>query len=458
MNRDDLILDEWLTGQDLSGNDAGQEVWDPGFEGDRVVVLSRLGLSSKLFLRPPKFIKRFYHTVYPLYVSEWQLTASNKLYGGFCTIETVLDISFQPTLKYIEANRETLPDVSSHIRAVYESLIRDVIDRELLNLDDGSWIQNGLGKVEKQIETGVNETLMIHNIQCQAICALNSTFEELGDKSELNGLFTQESIVLNVLKKNYEFLEKQRQEQFRQEEEQEKQRLEHQQKKLEQIDQEGELQRQKQFQDAENKKLLLLEQEQQLAEQLAIEQRLHQGKVEQDAKLRELEREAEIAEQEKQAMLQEQIQADKLRHKKQLNEKELEEEISEFEKQQAKWNQVNEQVHEEKLVQQDHLKKMELEAEIKAQEYVQVEQLKAQERLLKEKIQHESKLKELEVEAETRGHEIRFEATRQTDEFLRREIELLVLEKQRTDLIQEIREADHRNNMDLGIDERAPDR
>ncbi len=448
MNRDDLILDEWLTGQDLIGKSSEQDVWEPGFEGDRVVVVSRLGFYSEVFLRPQKFIKRFFHKVYPLPVADWQLTASNKLHGGFCTIDTVLDICFQPTLKYVESTMECLPNVNAHIQASYESLIRDVIDKELLALDDGDWVQEGLGQVERQIETAVNETLMIHNIQCRASCALNTSFEEIDHQPGLSGLFTHEPVVLNVLKKNHEFREKQREELFRQEEELEKQRLEHEQNQLELIDQEGELQRQKQFQESENQKMLLLEQEQQLADQLAIKQRLHESKIELDARLKEMERDAELVELEKQAALQEQIQADKFNHEKKLKEKELDEELVEFEKQQARWNQIKEQVHNDKLIQQDRLKKMELESEMTTQEYVQGEQLKAQERLLKEKLEHESKLKELELEAETKEHEIRYEATRQTDEYLRREIELLVLEKQRAELIQEIREAEQQNKLD----------
>lgn len=457
MNIDDLILDEWLTGQDLVGKNPDQDVWEPGFDGNRVIVASRLGFYSKVFLRPQKFVKRFYHKVYPLPVADWQLTASNKLHGGFCTIDTVLDICFQPTLKYVESNMEALPNVSAHIQDSYESLVRDVIDKELLTLDDGSWVQEGLSKVERQIETAVNETLMIHNIQCRASCALNTAFEEIDHQPGLNGLFTHEPVVLNVLKKNHEFREKQREELFRQEEELEKQRQEHEKNQLELIDQEGELQRQKQFQEAENKKLLLLEQEQQLAEQLAIKQRLHESKIELDARLKEMEREAEIAEQEKQAALQEQIQADKFIHERKLKENELEQELVDFEKQQSRWNQIKEQVHGDKLIQQDRLKKMELESEMKTQEYVQAEQLKAQERLLKDKIQHESKLKELELEAETKEHEIRYEATQQTDEYLRREIELLVLEKQRAELIQEIREAEHRNSLEFGAEDSVSD-
>lgn len=271
-------LDAWLAGEN-NGFNSGQLFWDPGFDAERRVVISRLGPYHKLFERPENFIPRFFHRVYALPIEDWRLTTNTRLYGGFCTMTTELQIHFQATLKYVERNRDALPEVNRLIKASYESVIKDIVNAELSHLKDGEWVQAGLAEMERQIESVINETLILKHIQCRTICALTPVFAELTDDEKLDGRFTQESIYLNVMQKNFEFREKQNLERFRQEEELELLRLEHQQKLLEAINQDGEIQRKKQTLEAETIKRRLEEQEAQRIEQHAIETRLHLEKT-----------------------------------------------------------------------------------------------------------------------------------------------------------------------------------
>ncbi len=371
MNSNKSALEAWLAGENPELADSGQGSWDPGFDGDRQVVLSSLGPYRRLFQRPQKFIPRFFHTVYSLPIEDWYLRARNELYGGFCVIETELNIHFQPTFKYVERNMEVLPEINKSIKISYEGLVRDVIDGELSNLKDGSWIKTGLAHVERRIETVINEALMLRHIQCRTICTLKSAFEEISDDVALNDRFNLEAIYLSVMQKNFEFREKQNQELLRQEEELELQRLAHKKKQLQQINQEDEMQRRQQALKAENMKRLLDEQGQQYSEQYVIKTRLH---------------------------------SEKIKHEKQLQE------IDESEEVEYKKNQQIRQQQLERLVQ---MKKRE----------------------------HEIFLKEQQIAAEIKEMELRSEVSKKKSEFMRQEIDVLELEKQRVELAQTIKKA-----------------
>jgi hypothetical protein len=430
MSHSESPLDAWLAGFNPDLADPRQDIWDPGFDGERRVVLSRLGPYRRLFPRPEKFIPRFFHIVYALPIEEWQLSLKIVLYGGFCTIEAELNIHYQATFNYAQRNWEALPEINEYIKSNYAGLIKNIIDAELRNLKDGSWVQTGLTDVERGIETIINETLILKHIQCRTICTLNPAFEELSENSKLDSRFIRESIYYNVLQKNFEFREKQNQELFRQEEELDLQRLKH-------INQENEIQQHKQALAAENTKRLLEAQQQQLIAQYAVEKRLYAEKIKHEKHLKAIEQDAEIQfnkdQQPKQQKIDLEMHTRKLEHDAILKERESNAEISAYEKQQLKWHRAKKQ--------ELHLKQLELEAEIKDQEVSQKERQKIQEKLEAEKIRHQMRLKEMQLEAEQKELELRAEATKNKDEYLRREIEWLVLDKQRAELARAIREA-----------------
>jgi len=436
MNNSLSPLDAWLSGQNTAF-ESGQLFWDPGFDAERRVVASSLGPYQKLFERPQNFIPRFFHRIYALPIEDWHLTTETRLYGGFCTMTTELQIHFQATLKYVERNRDALPEVNKLIKANYESVIKDIVNAELSHLKDGQWVQAGLTEMERQIENVINETLILKHIQCRTVCALTPVFAELTDDEKLDGRFTQESIYLNVMQKNFEFREKQSQELFRQEEELERLRLEHKQKQLEAINQEDEIQRQKQALEAEAIKRQLQEQEAQRVEQHVIENRLHEEKTKHETHLKEIELEAEIQFQKEEQLRRHQLelqnQAKQLEHERLLKDLKRDSEMRDYEKERLQWLQGKEQ--------ELRLKHLELDAELKEQELHQLERQKVEERLAAEKLEHQNRLHQMQLDAEIKELELRAEATKSKDEYLRREIEWLVLDKQRAELTRSIRQA-----------------
>ncbi len=397
-------IDKWFIEGTLASDElVVPEVWDPVFDVDRQLVLTKMGPYWKLFLRPEGFVKRFYHLVYPLPVESWVVTEQVKLYDGFCTITVTLDIRFQATLKYARSNMDILSDLNGHIKTAYEDLIINLIHKELVKLSDGAWVQKGLADIENKISFAVSEMLILQNIQSQILCTLKPAFKDFPDVQ-----LAQESVYLCVIKKSYELNEAQREELFRQEQEAEKQKLEHKQKQLDQFNRYAELERLKQAKEALNKRLLLEEQEKQLQDQFEVEARLHAEKVKHENTLKEISLEAELQEQKKQEtrlrIAEQKSHMETLAHQAKLKAKELEADIAKYENQQARWRESKDKIHTQQIAFEQRQKQMEFEAEIESQK------------------RREQKRLELKKE--------NFKHRKESDVYLRREIELLEREKQ----------------------------
>ena len=442
MNPEFSPLDVWLS--EISSQSLSlHAVWDPGFDAGRHIVIAKLGPFFKSYQRPVFFTPRFYHRVYPLPIDEWRLHRQIKLYGDFCIIDASIIIRFQASLKYAQANLNVLADINRHIKTSCNGLINDAIDQKLKELAKGEWIDLGLTPVEKELEQLINETLTLQGVQCRALCEMSAIFAELEQSGDLDGRFAHDNIYLKVLKKNFETKELQDKESLRQEQLLEQQKLERQQRLIDQHNQEQALQRAEQEQSALNRKQQLEEQERQLAEQFRIEQRLHQEQIYHQQNMKRLEQEtaSEIQRQiqEKQLELEEQLLKERLEHQQKLKAIQLTAEIADFEKNQETWNLAHEKLKVEKIEQEKRLKQLENEAELAVLDAKQNEEQKLQERLLKEKMEHEARLKEMELRMQIQEHEKRYAATQQLDNYIRRDIELLILEKHRGELIQEIK-------------------
>ncbi len=442
MNPEISPLDQWLSEINASAN-AGNISWDPGFQAGRQIVISQLGPFQKVFQRPAAFQPRFYQKIYPLPVDEWHINSQIKLHGNFCVIDALITIRFQASVKYAQANLTCLPEINQHIKANCHSLVKDVIDQELRKLTNGEWIDSGLTLVERKIENQLNEALAFQSIQCRALCELLASFSDINDDSQLNASFTQENIYLKVLKKNFEAKELQNKERLRQESTLEQQNLDRQKRLLEQYNNEQELRRIEQEQSALNRKQQLEEQEKQVAEQLNIEQRIHQEQVYHEHHLKRMEQEAAAESQritqQKQLEIEEQLLKERLEHQQKLKAIQLAAEIENFEKSQEAWNLTHEKLKLEKIEQEKRLKQLENEAQLAVLDIKQNEEHKLQERLLHEKMLHEARLKDMELEMQIQEHEKRYAATQQLDDYIRRDIELLILEKHRGELLQEVK-------------------
>jgi len=437
-------LDQWLA--EISAEaDLLTTTWDPGFESGRQIVIARLGPFQKTYQRPALFTQRFYHQLFALHVEEWRFNSQIKLYGDFCTIDALVTIRYQASMQYAQANLEALPAINQHIKTRCEGLVKDAVDQELRKLANGEWVELGLASVERRIETRINETLTLQHIQCRALCEMLATFSELHDPNKLDSRFAHDDIYLKILRKNFETQEQQNKERLRQELVLEQQRLERQQRLIDQYNQEQTLHRIEQEQAALNLKRRLEEQERQLTEQFLIEERVHREQVYHEQNLKRMEQDAVAQTQQeiqaKQLETEQLLLNDRLAHQQRIKEIQLAAEIAEFEKNQEAWNLTHERLKVEKIEQEKRLKQLENAAELALLDSKQNEERKLQERLLMEKLMHEARLKDMELEMQIQQHEKRFAATQQLDNYIRRDIELLILEKHRGELTQEVRKS-----------------
>ncbi|MCK5831686.1 MAG: hypothetical protein KAH20_15430 [Methylococcales bacterium] len=406
-------IDDWLISFGVNESNTNDDIWEPGFEVDRQIVYSKFGSYSKVFLRPENFVKRFYHTVYPLSIEEWKCIDRVDLYEGFCTIDVSLDVRFQATYQYAISNIELLSELNEHIKEAYYAAVLDIVNRELLNLSDGSWIHGGLAPIEKRICSTINEMLILQKIQSQVICKLKPSFEEFP-----NVQFAKENVYLSVLKKSFEFSEQQKEELFRQQQEEDKQSIEHKRLQLEQLNEKAKVDRQRLALKAENNKLLLKEQEQHQHEQFEIKKRLHAEKVKHSNNLKKMTLLSELEEKETyQVKVREKEELDKIEliaHETKLKEKELEAKIEEFEKEQARWRETKSKIHAEELELKQQQKSLEFDSDVNAKKRFELRRLA---------MQKES-----------------FSVRKKADVYLKRDIELLELEKQQLVLQKTIKE------------------
>ncbi|WFP51526.1 hypothetical protein PL263_05725 [Methylomonas sp. EFPC3] len=323
MNSSVSELDAWLTGSDLQDDlGADDSYWLAGFDADRQVVLVKLGPYQKLYLRPKQFIRRFYHTLYPLPVESWPYRRQITLFEGFCTLDLALDLRFQATFDYALKNAELLPDINAHIRNVYAAMVEDAVNLELQTLADGNWVNTGLADAEKRIAQRINELLAQQQIQSLAVCRLNAGFAEFPDAQ-----LGRDAVYVNVLKKTFELnqtknLELSRQQRLLEEEEihEKRQQLEHLRRMID-------LEQQMQALEAEKQRRLAEDKFEQLTQQLAIEKRLHAEQLRHDTELQEMRFEAELLSQEKRQVRQRSAEnrqlTDQLAHRAGLHEQEV---------------------------------------------------------------------------------------------------------------------------------------
>jgi len=408
MNNSGAEMDRWLVDAPLENEQSlSPEVWEVIFDEDRQLVFFQFGPYQKLYLRPEKFVKRFYHTLYVLQVEDWQITEQVQLYDDFCRVDIQLDIRFQATLEYAQRHMEILSEINEHIKNTYYRAISELMSKELRNLQNDSWVRDGLGDIEKAIVIAVNEMLVLENIQSQTRCTIRAEFTEFPDVQ-----LGKEGVYLSVLKKSFEVSEEQREECFRQDQLQQQQQLAHKQKQLQHREDDAEFDRQKQAQDAQHRIQLLLDQQQQQQEQLAVETRLHSEKTQHDSYLNEITLDVELQskqEQENRTRAAEQkLQAEKTQHQALLKEQELQAEIEAYEQKQARWVVAKDKAHSQQIEMERRQQQLKLEMQAANKTHEEQLQLELQKQNYKNKVN--------------------------SDIYLRREIELLELDKKRMEL------------------------
>ena len=435
-------LDEILAGLKENKNIAGRTVWEPGFSGDRQIVIAQFGPFVRCYPKPKKYVQRFFRRVFPLPIEDWKLEEQYVLFGGFCTVSVALQLRFQPTHDFARSNMEFIPELITFIKQNYQGVVLDILAGELRELEKGHWIAGGLGNTEKEIENLIQEVLMVQGIQCRAVCKLEPVFEELEEEGAFDQRFVHQTQYLEVMRKNFEFTVKKKEELLREEELLHEIKMEQKQMQLDQFSEEADYRSQHQEQNSDSMKRQLVEWGQQKEAQFVVERELRERELEHDNTIKELETRAKI-DHLKEAQLLEQASEDKMQtvgfsHTEKINEKQLAFDLKEHEKKQLRWLEADSEIQEQKIQQENHFKEKQLEKEIMEQEFRMVAKQKLEEKLQVELLKHDARLLELELEAKQIEQRKRFEVTQKSDEFLQREIELLVLEKQRAELEQQV--------------------
>lgn len=325
-------LDDWLAGSDLFGQQqAVVEQWVAGFDPDRQVVRFKIGPYKKLYLRPAKFIQRFYHQLYPLPVTSWPHRRQIQLFDDFCALDIDLNLRFQATLQYVHKHAERVDVINQHIKQLYAQVIADIVNRELDNLSDGQWVREGLGVHEKRIALEICEFLTQQQIQAEATCRMTASFAEFPDVQ-----LGKDSVFVNVLRKTFEINQEKARELLRQQRIAEQMELQEQHRQLEHQQQLMEMQRKVQEQQAETQRQLMQDRELQLAAQREIERRMHADQVLHHQQLQEIGFDIESQAQQqldaKRRLLEAQQIAEQLAHQAYVEDKKI---LAEIERRQA---------------------------------------------------------------------------------------------------------------------------
>lgn len=398
-------IDPWLL-EDIE-NIEEVTTWDANFAADRQVVVRQLGPYKKIFLRPEKFIKRFYHDVFPLPIKEFTLIEDIHLYDGFCRLNATITLSFQASFEYAENNIEHLSAINTHISNTYQSLITEKIQQQLLNLEDPDWVKVGLEKTENVIALDINKMLILQGIQSQANCTLLASFDDFPDVR-----LSENNLYHSVLRKNFEITEQHREELFRQAQVTEKQALVHKKVELLQSEKEAAFTQEQKAQEAKLAEQLLQDKEQQQLAQFKVEVRIYEEKLKHEYQLKDLALKAELQEKqlanEKKIVTEEKNQAALAKHLASMKEKELKAEIIGFEHNKNLWRKAKEKTHKQELEQEQSQNQLKFDIEQEA--FAQQEKRRSE--MLEES----------------------YKTTKNSDIYLRKELELLELEKKRVEL------------------------
>ena len=274
--------------------------WIAGFEGDRRIVLARLGPYQRLFARPRHYVKRVHHRVYELVIEDWEIPLETPSLGNLCTVNASLAIRFQPTLAFAREHIEHLDHLGDHIRQQYRCLLKDAAEAELCHLESVDWLDQGHAFLERSIETLVHELLAIRDIQSRCRCQIEASFAEIDpdrlDEDIASADLARHGIALQILRRRRETLERAARERHEELMLEQRLNLEQQSKLLELLKQETALLREQQQEQVLQAREALLGEETREAEKIDSEIRLKRERLRQEAELKHLEREVSLEE------------------------------------------------------------------------------------------------------------------------------------------------------------------
>ncbi len=282
---------------DFENNDQG---WIAGFEGDRRIVVSKVGPYLNVFQRPRSFSERFYHRVYSLPIEQWNITIPTPQISPLCSISCQLKLNFQATLQFAKEHIEHIDRLNDYIKSHFEALILDATRDELRSLESPEWIDQGTDSLSKSIESLAQEILAIRNVQSRCDCDLVIQFNEFQagrmDAEFLSSDPLRKIIALKVLKKRRESSEEIARLRHEQELLDHRIKLEQQEKALELLKIETALIRQRQSEELEQVKAGFALDEARELNRIESELRMKNSQLEHEAELREIELQAKLEE------------------------------------------------------------------------------------------------------------------------------------------------------------------
>ena len=275
-------------------------LWIAGFEGDRRVVLAKLGPYQRLFARPRHYARRFYHRVHELIIEDWDLPLETPSLGNFCSVTATLAIRFQPTLAFAREHIEHLHHLGEHIRTQYRCLLKDAAEAELRSLESVEWLESGHAELERHIESLVHELLAIRDIQSRCHCRIVATFAEIDpdrlDEDIASADPARNSIALQILRQRRDTLERAARERHEELLLEQRLNLEQESKLLELLRQETALIHEQQLEQVRQSRETLLGEETREAEKIDSDIRLKRERLRQEAELKRLTLEASLEE------------------------------------------------------------------------------------------------------------------------------------------------------------------
>lgn len=277
-----------------------EDRWSTGFEGDRRVVLARLGPYRRLFPRPRHYVKRWHHRVVDLVIEDWEIPLEPLTLGHVCTVTAKLSIRFQPTLAFAREHVEHLDHLGDHIRNQYRALLKDAAEECLRALESVSWLDQGHARLEREIEDLVHELLAIRDIQSRCRCRIEAAFADIDIERLEDDMAsadpTRNAIALQILRRRRETLERVAQEKQEQLLLEQRLRLEHQARVLELLKQETALVREQQQEHIQQAREELRADELREAEKIESEVRLRRERLRLEAELKQLELDSSLHE------------------------------------------------------------------------------------------------------------------------------------------------------------------
>jgi hypothetical protein len=278
--------------------------WLAGFEGDRRVVVARLGPYRRIFPRPQHYVRRFHHRVHELTIEDWRLPLESPQLGPLCRIEASLTIRFQPTLEFAREHLEHIGALTDYIRTQYQTLLQDAAEVELQALKSCQWMEQGHEPLEQKIEDLIHELLAIRDIQSRCRCRIEAVFTGIDRDLDEDLASTdphRSGMAQQILKRQREAAERVVRERLEQDLLENRLKLEQQERMLNLLKHETELLRRRQEQESAMAREELLGEEARQSERLGSEIRLRQARILHENDLKRLELEGALEEKQQNA-------------------------------------------------------------------------------------------------------------------------------------------------------------